>query len=72
MTIIMEASLSYLNLGIQPPAPSWGNMISAGRQYLTTQPWLILAPGFALMLSVLSFNFLGDGIRDILDTKRKI
>ena len=72
MTIIMEASLSYLNLGIQAPAPSWGNMISAGRQYLTTQPWLIIAPGVFLMLSVLSFAFLGDGIRDVLDTKRKI
>ena len=71
-TITMEASLSYLNLGIQAPAPSWGNMISAGRAYLTTSPWLILVPGFALMLSVLSFNFMGDGIRDILDTKRKI
>ncbi|MDR0468602.1 MAG: ABC transporter permease [Peptococcaceae bacterium] len=72
MTIIMESSLSYLNLGIQAPAPSWGNMISTGRQFLTTQPWLILVPGFALMLTVLSFNFLGDGIRDILDRKRKI
>ena len=71
-TIIMEASLSYLNLGIKPPAPSWGNMISQGRTFLTTQPWLILVPGFTLMLAVLSFNFLGDGIRDILDTKRKI
>ncbi|MDR1203887.1 MAG: ABC transporter permease [Peptococcaceae bacterium] len=70
--IIMEASLSFLGLGIQPPAPSWGNMISAGRQYMTTQPWLILVPGFALMLAVLSFNFLGDGIRDVLDPKRKM
>ena len=71
-TIIMEASLSYLNLGIKLPAPSWGNMISQGRSFLTTQPWLILVPGFTLMLAVLSFNFLGDGIRDVLDTKRKI
>ena len=70
--IIMEASLSYLGFGIQPPDPSWGNMISAGRQYLATYPWLILSPGFALMLAVLSFNFLGDGIRDILDPKRKM
>jgi peptide/nickel transport system permease protein len=69
--ILIEAALSFLNLGIQAPAPSWGNMISAGRTYLTTQPWLILVPGIALMLSVLSFNFLGDGIRDVLDTKRK-
>jgi peptide/nickel transport system permease protein len=72
MTIIIEASLSYLNLGIKPPAPSWGNMISLGRNYLVTQPWMILVPGFTLMIAVLSFNFLGDGIRDILDTKRRI
>ena len=70
--ILMEASLSFLSLGIPPPAPSWGNMISSGRQYLVTQPWLIVAPGVALMLAVLAFNFLGDGLRDILDTKRKI
>jgi peptide/nickel transport system permease protein len=72
MVILIESALSYLNLGIQPPAPSWGNMINDGRQYLTTQPWLIIAPGTVLMLAVLSFNFLGDGIRDILDTKRRI
>ena len=70
--ILMEASLSFLNLGIPVPAPSWGNMIAAGRQYLVTQPWLIMAPGIALMLAVLAFNFLGDGIRDVLDTKRKV
>jgi ABC-type dipeptide/oligopeptide/nickel transport system permease subunit len=70
--ILMEASLSFLSLGIPAPAPSWGNMISAGRQYLVTQPWLIVAPGVALMLAVLAFNFLGDGIRDVLDTKRKV
>lgn len=70
--ILMEASLSFLSLGIPAPAPSWGNMISAGRQYLVTQPWLIVAPGVALMLAVLAFNFLGDGVRDILDTKRKV
>ena len=70
--ILMEASLSFLSLGIPAPAPSWGNMISAGRQYLVTQPWLIVAPGVALMLAVLAFNFLGDGVRDVLDTKRKV
>lgn len=72
LVILLEASLSFLNLGIQPPMPSWGNMIATGREFLMTQPWLIMVPGFGLMLSVLSFNFLGDGIRDILDTKRKI
>ena len=70
--ILLESALSFLNLGIPAPAPSWGNMIAAGRSYMTTQPWLIIAPGTALMLTVLSFNFLGDGIRDVLDTKRKV
>ena len=71
-TIMLESALSYLGLGIPMPAPSWGNMISSGRQYLVTQPWMIIVPGFALMLAVLSFNFMGDGIRDVLDTKRKV
>ncbi len=70
MTIIIEAALSFLQLGIQPPTPSWGNMISAGRMYMTTQPWLVFAPGIALMIAALAFNFLGDGIRDVLDPKR--
>ena len=72
VVILLEAALSFLGLGIKPPAPSWGNMISAGRQFLTTQPWMIIVPGCALMISVLSCNFLGDGVRDILDTKRRI
>lgn len=70
MTIIIEAALSFLQLGIQPPTPSWGNMIAAGRLYMTTQPWLVFAPGIALMFAALAFNFLGDGIRDVLDPKR--
>lgn len=72
MTIIIEAALSFLQLGIQPPTPSWGNMIAAGRQYMTTQPWLVFAPGIALMFAALAFNFLGDGIRDVLDPKRTV
>ena len=55
---------------IQPPAPSWGNMIAGSRQYLTTAPWTVFAPGVALMITVLAFNFLGDGLRDVLDPKR--
>jgi len=70
MTILLESSLSFLNLGVPPPEPSWGNMIAAGRQYLTICPWMALAPGVALMLAVLGFNFLGDGLRDVLDPKR--
>ncbi len=69
-TILLEAALSFLSLGIQPPTPSWGNMISNGRKYLSTSPWLCFAPGGALMLVVLAFNFLGDGLRDVLDPKR--
>ena len=72
MMILMESGLSYLGLGIKAPAPSWGGMIAAGRSYLVTNPWMIVVPGIALMLTVLSFNFLGDGIRDVLDTKRKV
>jgi ABC-type dipeptide/oligopeptide/nickel transport system permease subunit len=67
--LMMESVLSFLNLGIQAPNPSWGNMINVGRGYLTTYPWLAIAPGVALMLAILSFNFLGDGLRDIFDPK---
>lgn len=68
--IMIESSLSYLGMGIQAPQPSWGNMISDGRKYLATHPWVCFAPGVALMLIVLAFNFLGDGLRDVLDPKR--
>lgn len=71
LTILVEAALSFLSLGIPPPTPSWGNMISAGRAYMTTSPWMVIAPGLALMLTVLSFNFLGDGLRDVLDPKQR-
>lgn len=65
--ILTEASLSFLGLGIQRPTPSWGNMIADGRQFITQAPWSITFPGLAIFLTVLSFNFLGDGIREILD-----
>lgn len=70
-TILLEAALSFLNLGIQPPTPSWGNMIASGRTFMTIHPWLVFAPGVALMLCILAFNFLGDGLRDVLDPKRR-
>ena len=70
MTILTEAGLSFLNLGIQPPTPSWGNMISVGRTFLTTHPWMVIAPGIAMMITVLSFNMLGDGLRDVLDPRQ--
>lgn len=69
-TILTEASLSFLSLGVQPPTPSWGNMIADGRNFLITNPWLVMVPGVALMVTVLAFNFLGDGLRDVLDPKR--
>lgn len=68
--ILTESGLSFLQLGIRPPTPSWGNMIASGRGFMTTCPWLVFAPGLALMLCVLAFNFLGDGLRDVLDPKR--
>ena len=65
--ILTESSLSFLGLGIQPPDASWGLMVNAGRQYLYNAPWLCLAPSAAIMVIVLAFNFLGDGLRDVLD-----
>lgn len=68
-TILVETSLSYLGMGVAPPTPSWGNMISDGRAYLSSAPWVVVLPGIALALTVLGFNFLGDGIRDVFDPK---
>lgn len=68
-TILVETSLSYLGMGVPVPTPSWGNLISDGRTYITSAPWVVIAPGVALMLTVLAFNFMGDGIRDVLDPK---
>ena len=65
--ILIEASLSYLGLSAQPPMPSWGNMLNEGRTYLETAPWISVFPGVAIMASVLAFNLIGDGLRDILD-----
>jgi peptide/nickel transport system permease protein len=65
--ILIEASLSYLGLSAQPPTPSWGNMLNEGRTYLETAPWISVFPGVAIMIAVLAFNLIGDGLRDILD-----
>jgi len=67
--ILAEAGLSFLGLGAQPPEPSWGSMLSAGRDYLLQAPWLSLYPGLAIFLTVMGFNLLGDGIRDLLDPR---
>lgn len=69
--ILLEAALSFLGMGVPLPQPSWGTMISDGRAYLATAPWIVIAPGLALCLTVLAFNFLGDGVRDVLDPKMK-
>ena len=65
--ILAEATLSFLGLGIQPPNPSWGSMVAVGNRYLQTAPWISLAPGTAIFLTVMSINLLGDGLRDALD-----
>lgn len=65
--ILIEASLSYLGLSAQPPTPSWGNMLNEGRTYLETAPWISVFPGIAIMITVLAFNLIGDGLRDVLD-----
>jgi peptide/nickel transport system permease protein len=63
--ILLEAVLSFLGMGVQPPLPSWGLMVSEGKDFLFFEPWLITIPGVALFMLVLSINLLGDGIRDV-------
>jgi peptide/nickel transport system permease protein len=65
--ILIEAALSYIGLGTQPPAPSWGTMLSEGRTFLETAPWMSIFPGLAIALTVLAFNLVGDGLRDAFD-----
>jgi len=67
--ILAEASLSFLGLGTQPPAPSWGQMIADNRRFLALSPWASVAPGLIIMVTVLGFNLLGDGLRDVLDPR---
>jgi peptide/nickel transport system permease protein len=69
--IIAEASLSFLGLGQQPPAPSWGSMLNAAQRFLTNAPWMAVWPGLAIFVTVLSFNLFGDGLRDALDPRTK-
>ena len=67
--IMIEAALSFLGLGVQPPAPSWGTMLSEARNFMELDPWLAIAPGSAITVAVLGFNLFGDGLRDLLDPR---
>jgi peptide/nickel transport system permease protein len=67
--IIDTAGLSFLGLGTQPPTPDWGNMLSAGRSYVIDSPWIATFPGLAILVTVLAFNLMGDGLRDVLDPR---
>jgi len=67
--ILSESYISFLGYGIHPPTPSWGNMLENAQSYLTNAPWLAIVPGVAITLTVTSFNFIGDGLRDALDAK---
>jgi peptide/nickel transport system permease protein len=69
--ILAEAGLSFLGLGVQPPTASWGMMLSRGQTYIRIAPWLALFPGIALVMTVLSINLLGDGLRDIFDPEMR-
>ena len=65
--VMLEASLSYLGIGVQPPTPSWGGMIQQGQSFYRTAPWLVIFPGLTILITVFAFNLLGDGLRDALD-----
>jgi len=67
--ILLEAYISFLGYGIQPPLPSWGNMLNGAQQYLATLPWMAIIPGAAIAMAVAGFNFIGDGLRDALDAR---
>lgn len=70
-TVLLEATLSYLGVGVQPPMPSWGNIIFENQTYFITAPWLVFIPGLAIVLLALAFNLVGDALRDILDPTLK-
>jgi peptide/nickel transport system permease protein len=70
--ILLEAALSFLGLGVQPPTPTWGSMISLNRAYINSAPWIIIFPGLAISITVISFNILGDFLRDKLDPRMRI
>lgn len=71
LAILIEASLSFLGLGVQPPTPAWGSMLSQGRQFMTLAWWMTTFPGLAIFLTVLAFNFVGDGLREAFDPRQR-
>src|SRR5213079_1053701 len=71
-TILTESALSYLSIGVQPPNASWGTIIQDGQELLYTRPWVAIAPGLMIVLTVLALNILGDGLRDALDPRSKV
>jgi peptide/nickel transport system permease protein len=70
--ILLEAALSFLGLGVQPPTPSWGSMISSNRVYINSAPWMVIFPGLAISVTVMSFNIIGDYLRDKLDPRMQV
>jgi peptide/nickel transport system permease protein len=70
--VLSEATLSFLGVGAVPPTPTWGNIMSEGRDFMRESPWIITSPGIALMITVMGLNFLGDGLRDVLDPRLRI
>ena len=72
LAILTEAGLSFLGLGVPPPTASWGRMLADSQTYLQLAPWLALAPGLAIAFAVLGLNLLGDGLRDLLDPRRRM
>jgi peptide/nickel transport system permease protein len=70
--ILLEAALSFLGLGVQPPTPTWGSMISLNRVYINSAPWMVIFPGLAISITVISFNVLGDFLRDKLDPRMQV
>lgn len=70
--ILLEAALSFLGLGVQPPTPTWGSMISLNRSYINSAPWMVIFPGLAISITVISFNILGDFLRDKLDPRMQV
>ena len=71
-TVLTESALSFLSIGVQPPKASWGTIIDDGQALLYTRPWVAIAPGIMIVITVLSLNVLGDGIRDALDPRAKL